>query len=291
MISREQLEHVRKQQLPSTGKSEIIAVTSGKGGVGKSTISTNMAIALRKMGKKVLLVDADIHLGNIDLLMGIRSVKNISHVISEEQRFEEIIIKGPGDVDILPAASAALELIEMEDIVLRRLAQAFSEFILYYDIILLDTAAGIAQNVLSFLLSADKIIVVLTPDPAAISDAYAVIKVVKTLNPNIPLLLTPNMVTSREEGEVLFKKMNLMTQKFLKSRIILGSVLLKDDMVAQSVKKRRPYILDYPNAAPVNAIKILNRRLIQSPIIERNKNANIFDRIRFTKKVKLEWNQ
>jgi flagellar biosynthesis protein FlhG len=143
---------------------------------------------------------------------------------------------------------------------------------------------------MAFLLAADKLIVVITPDPAAISDAYAVIKVAKFLKPTIPLLLTPNMVSSKEEAEILFKKMNLMTQKFLESRLVLGGIVMKDDLVARSVKKRRPFTLDYPNSAPVNAIKTLNRRVIQAPIVESAKEGNVFERVRLNKKMDIEWN-
>jgi flagellar biosynthesis protein FlhG len=169
------------------------------------------------------------------------------------------------------------------------MASAFSTFSHNYDLILIDTGAGIAHTVISFLLGADKIILVITPDPASISDAYAVIKVVRSVNQNIPILLTANMVSSPEEGDVLYKKMNLMVQKFLKSRIIFGGSILRDEIVAKSVKGRQPFILGNPNSASAKALRILNRRMMQVPVVDRQPENNLFDRLAKSKKVDFEW--
>ncbi len=268
---------------------EVLAVTSGKGGVGKSTISANMAINFKEMNKKVLLVDADIHLGNIDLILGTRSKYTLADVVHHNLSLEEVIIPGTGNIDVLPASSATLDLIETEDVFLRKLSAAFENFNHHYDYIVVDTGAGIAQNVISFLLGADKIVLIITPDPASITDAYAVIKVVRSLNQTVPIFLSVNMVNSADEGEILFKKMNLMVQKFLDSRIVFGGSILKDDAIARSVRIQKPFILTHPNGRAANAIRVLNRRLIQAPVDHNNKN--IFDRLINNKKVRLEWNQ
>ena len=268
---------------------EVIAVTSGKGGVGKSTISANLAINLQEMNKKVLLVDADIHLGNIDLILGTRSKYTLADVVNQNLPLEEVIIRGTGNIDVLPASSASIDLIDTEDVFLRKLSAAFSDFNHNYDYIVVDTGAGIARNVISFLLGADKIVLVITPDPASITDAYAVIKVVRSLNQTVPVFLSVNMVSSADEGEILFKKMNLMVQKFLDSRIIFGGSILKDESVARSVRGQKPFMVSFPNGRAANAIRVLNRRLLQAPIDHNNKN--LFDRLIKTKKVRLEWNQ
>ncbi len=282
--------HNEKVIQKNVKQTQIIAVTSGKGGVGKSTISVNMALSLQELNKKVLLIDADIHLGNVDLILGLRPQYTMEDVMVNDTPLHEIILHGPRRLDILPASSASMDIIETEDLFLRKLSQAFAGFAFNYDYIIIDTGAGIARNVLAFLLGADKIVVVLTPDPASITDAYAVIKVVRSVNKDIPVFMVANMVNSADEGEILFKKMNLMVQKFLNGRIILGGSILKDDMVTRSVKTQQPFVLAYPNGSASNAIKILNRRVLHGHSIQNPKGNNLFDRLRNNKKIQFEWN-
>lgn len=268
---------------------EVIAVSSGKGGVGKSTLSANMAINLQQMNRKVLLVDADIHLGNLDLILGTRTRLTLTDVLKDGVELSDVVIQGPGGVDILPASSASLDLIHSEDIFLKKLATAFEHFDNDYDYMILDTGAGIAQNVISFLLGAQKIVLVITSDPASITDAYAVIKVVRSIDKEIPIFMAANMVVSADEGEILFKKMNLMVQKFLDSRIFFGGSILKDDLIARSVKLQKPYVLQHPNSSATTAIRVLNRRVMHASFNKDEKANNLFERLRDTKKIQFEW--
>jgi len=268
---------------------DVIAVTSGKGGVGKSTISANLAISLQRMHKKVLLIDADIHLGNLELILGTRAKHTIADVMHEGKDLSDVILKGPGKIDVLPASSGSVALIEEEDQALRKLAQAFARFEHSYDAIVVDTGAGIAHTVISFLLGADKIVLVATSDPASIADAYAVIKVVKSINESIPIFLTVNKVNTTEEGEVLYKKMNLMVHKFLNSKINFGVSILRDDLIAQSVKNQQPFMLNSANSVAANAIQLLNRRLLQAAVIRRMGSPNVFERFNANKKIQFEW--
>lgn len=268
---------------------EVIAVSSGKGGVGKSTISANMAINLKQMNRKVLLVDADIHLGNIDLLLGTRTRLTLADVLSDGVELADIVIQGPGGIDILPASSASLDLIDSEDHFLKKLAGAFERFDNDYDYMIIDTGAGIAQNVISFLLGAQKIVLVITSDPASITDAYAVIKVVRSIDKEIPIFMAANMVQSTEEGEILFKKMNLMVQKFLDSRILFGGSMIRDDLIAHSVKVQKPYVLQHPNSSATTAMRVLNRRIMHAASNKDEKGNNIFERLIDNKKIQFEW--
>lgn len=268
---------------------QVIAVTSGKGGVGKTTISANLAINLSQMNKKVLLMDADIHLGNADLILGTRTQKTLADLMKEDIGLQDIIFEGPGNIDVLPASSATLDLIEAEDIFLRKLSAAFRKFTYKYDFMILDTGAGIGQNVISFLLGAHKILVVITPDPASITDAYAVIKVIRAVDKDVPVFLSVNMAASNDEGEILFKKMSLMVQKFLDSRIVFGGSILKDDMIGRSVRTQRPFVLEYPNSGSSNAIRVLNRRLMQAAKNNGNTEVNIFEKVIDNRKIQFEW--
>jgi flagellar biosynthesis protein FlhG len=268
---------------------EIIAITSGKGGVGKSSISVNFALMLQQMHKKVLMIDADIHLGNVDLLMGIRAQHTLADLFDENMQLSDIIASGPANIDILAASSASGKLLEMEDVFLRKLAVAFKTIENDYDYIIVDTGAGIANSVLSFLLGADKIVLVVTSDPASIADGYAVIKIIKRNDLDIPVLLIPNIMSSHEAGESLYKRMNLMVRRFLKSDIEYGGSVLKDDLIANSVKTQKPFVVHNPNAAATNVIRMLTRKILTVPSKNRIDSRNVFDRFIINKKIKFEW--
>ena len=197
---------------------EIIAITSGKGGVGKSYLSTNMAIMLQQMRKRVLIIDADIHLGNVDLILGVRSEYTIADVLNDGMDLQDIIVTGPANIDVLPASSASGKLLEMEDVFLKRLSVAFRTIENNYDYIIVDTGAGIANSVLSFLLGADKIVLVITSDPASIADAYAVIKIIKRNDLDIPIMLIPKF------DVIFFKISGLFLSIFCLSKRLIISI-------------------------------------------------------------------
>ncbi len=259
---------------------EIYAVTSGKGGVGKTNISINLALLLRRLKKNVLLVDADIHLGNVDLMLGIRPKGTLADVMSGEKTLAEIIVKGPTGIDILPASSAVLDMIDAEESVIKRLGDAFLGFEHNYDLVIVDTGAGIGRNVTSFVLGADKVIVVVTPDPASIADAYGVIKIFLQQVPELPIMLVTNMVHSEEEGENLYKKMDLMVQRFLQNKILFGGAILRDENVQDAVRRQLPLVIEYPNSRPTNALKIMTRNLLKLPSKDASERKSLFDGVR-----------
>ncbi len=258
---------------------EILAVTSGKGGVGKTNISVNIAILFKKLKKKVLLIDADIHLGNVDLFLGIRPVHTIADVLTGTVDLQKVIIQGPGNIDILPASSAVLDVSQSDDDNLRKLNDAFAKFEHEYDTVVVDTGAGISRNVLSFVLGADKVVLVVTPDPAAIADAYGVVKVLKRSHMETPIIMIANMVSSEEEGESLYKKMSLMVQRFLESEITFGGALLRDNQVVDSIRRQRPLVLEHPSSTPTHTFKVITHRLLRLPSIDAGKRTPFFNRV------------
>lgn len=270
-------------------EAEIIAITSGKGGVGKSSLSINMALSLQQMHKRVLIIDADIHLGNVDILLGVRTEHTVADLLDEGMELKDIIVPGPNGIDILPASSASGKLLEMEDIFLKKLAIAFRTIEKDYDYILVDTGAGVANSVLSFLLGSDKIVLVITSDPASIADAYAVIKIIKKNDLDIPILLIPNIMPSHESGDSLYKRLNLMIRRFLKSEIEYAGTVLKDELVARSVKTQKPFVIHNPNAAATNIIRMLTKRIVQVESKQQAGSKNIFDRFISNRKIKFEW--
>lgn len=269
---------------------EVISITSGKGGVGKSSLSVNLAILLQQTKKKVLLIDADIHLGNLDLILGMRTQYTITDIVKGIVDVEDAILEGPGGIHILPASSAVSDLLEMEEMALRKLSDAFAEYEHNYDIVLLDTGAGISSSVTSFLFGSDKIMVVVTPDPASIADAYAVIKVIRQERESVPILLVTNMTKSQEEGETLYKKMNLMVQKFLNSHVEYGGAILIDDTIRLSVKKQRPFVLDYPNSGSSKGLHLIKRKVLTLPASEASSRKNLFTNFRKNRKISVEVN-
>ena len=257
---------------------EIFAVTSGKGGVGKSNISVNLALLMSRMKKNVLVIDADIHLGNVDLLMGIRPKYSIADVITGKIELKDVVTRGPGEIDILPAGSAVIEMLDLEEKVLQKLGDAFSQFEHKYDTIIVDTGAGVHHSVMSFVLGADKVILVVTPDPASIADSYGMVKVIRNSNPDIPIIMISNMVDHEENGESMFKKMNLMVQRFLNSSLVYGGSIVKDNLIQYSIQKQKPVSLFYPNSVPVNSLRMITRRLLKMPITDVKKRDSFFDR-------------
>lgn len=257
---------------------EIVTVTSGKGGVGKTLVSVNLAILLKQYKKKILLVDADIHLGNVNLVLGIRPKYTIADVVAGDIDLRKIIMSCPQGIDVLPAASALQDIPEMERDILRKLGDAFSDFEHEYDMIVVDTGAGISESVMSFILGADKVIIMVTPDPASIADSYGMIKVIKQSHPSIPILIITNMVDTQDDGESIYNKMDLMVHKFLNSSIVYGGAILKDKLISDSIRQQRPLVIDYPNSMPTNILKIVTGKLLQLSVVDENRDTGFFER-------------
>lgn len=258
---------------------EVWAITSGKGGVGKTNLSVNIACVLAKRGYRVLLIDADIHLGNVDLLMGIRTKYTIADVLDGTKTLKEIIFRVPGDFDILPAASAVVDLLEKRQSIFRNIIASYSRFQQDYDIVLVDTASGISTQVLAFVLSADKNIVVVTPDPASLTDAYGMIKIITRNKPDANVMLALNMVANEGEGQTVYHKMNLMTQRFLSRSLKYTGSILKDSRIAWAVRNQQPILLADPNSPPAKAIRFMTRKIMEASNGAQSPRPNLFESV------------
>lgn len=227
----------------------VIAVTSGKGGVGKTNLTTNLALALSARGHKVLVWDADLGLANIDVLLGLSAEYNIHHLLNGEKSLNEIIIPGPGGIMIMPAASGILELSEISEGQKARLLSEFDDFGEELDFLLIDTAAGIGSNVVYFNLAAQERLVVVTNEPTSITDAYALMKVLYTRYQQKSFCLLPNQVSGAKEAKKVFELLVSVADQHLPqiSMDMLGWIP-KDESVIKAVRKQEPFMISAPGS-------------------------------------------
>jgi flagellar biosynthesis protein FlhG len=228
-----------KKNRGSVNRPRVIAITSGKGGVGKTNIVANIGYSLGKYGKKVLIIDADLGLGNLDILLGIAPRYNISHVLNHEKSIDEIIVNGPGNLKILPASSGIQELTRLNRSQRSFLSEEFEKIIKSFDILLIDTAAGISSNVLYFSISAQEIMVVVTPEPTSITDAYALIKVLSIRYREKNFKLIVNLACSAQEADGVYRQLNLVTSRFLNVSVEYFGCVLSDRNIKNCVKKQK----------------------------------------------------
>jgi flagellar biosynthesis protein FlhG len=230
-----------------------LAITSGKGGVGKSAIALQLAITLSQMKKKVLVLDADLGLANIHLLLGIAPKYNIAHVVEGERELEEIVCTGPAGIDIIPAASGVESMANISEARLGALQRQFSRIERRYDYIFIDTGAGIGRSTLSFAESADQVLLVVTPEPTSLADAYATAKLILEKGAK-GISVIVNMASNDREGQEIFDKLNSLVLKFLKRRVHLGAIVPYDREITRMIKRQRSIMIEAPQ-------RVLSRRL------------------------------
>src|SRR5437667_1593177 len=244
-------------------RAQVIAVTSGKGGVGKSNVAVNLAVQLASAGKDVVLLDADLGLANADVLCNIDLPVNLAHVIARKKELREVMVKGPGGFKLIGGASGLARMADLSDDDRQRLVSALAELELQADVILIDTGAGISPNVLSFTRAADHVLVVTTPEPTAITDAYAVVKVISRDGCERRLSLLVNQTRSPHEGRIVHERIAKVARQFLGVSVLdAGSVPL-DEQVSLAVRKRMPFVLGSPRCPASGSIGQLAIRLEQ----------------------------
>ena len=240
----------------------VLAVSSGKGGVGKSNITLGLALALAELGRKVLIWDADLGLANTDVLLGLRTQYTIHNWLKGEKTLREIIVKGPKGVSILPAASGILELNVIGESQKARLIAEFEQWQEDLDFLLIDTAAGIGPNVIFFNLVAQEHLVVLNNEPTSLTDAYALIKSLCVQHKQLGFYLLPNMVEGPKEARAVFQLMSEVAGKFLDQvSLDLIGYIPYDESVQVSVRRQSPFYILYPDSPASLAILELAKRL------------------------------
>ncbi|MCA9472423.1 MAG: MinD/ParA family protein [Nitrospirales bacterium] len=246
---------------PRTQPVQVVAVSSGKGGVGKTNVVTNLAVACAKHGRKVLVMDADLALGNVDILLGLAPSATIEDVLTGDRTLEEVIIKGPEGISILPAASGIQELSNLTYEQQLRLQAGFLQLSNPPDLLMIDCAAGISSNVLYFSLVAHDTLIVVSPEPGSLTDAYALIKILSTRYHQQHFRLLVNMVRKPNEGREVFRKLSLVTDRFLNVSLDFVGWIPFDDCVPLAVSQQRPVLVAFPRAMASRALSQVGEKI------------------------------
>jgi flagellar biosynthesis protein FlhG len=235
----------------------VIAVASGKGGVGKTNVSVNLALAMAGNGKEVMLLDADFGLANVDVMLGLNPAYNLSHVINGDCALEDIIVTGPGGLKIIPAASGIKKMAALSPEEHAGLIRAFSDLSHGLDVLIVDTAAGISDSVTSFARACQEVIVVVCDEPASITDAYALIKVLSRDCGQRRFRVLANMVRNQDEGRNLFLKLSRAADRFLDVSLDYPGAIPHDEYLRRAVQKQRAVVDAYPSSKAAMAFKKL----------------------------------
>lgn len=262
----DQAEALRKlvdenQSVNNKSKTKIITVTSGKGGVGKSNFVVNLAIALQNKGKSVLIFDADIGMGNDDVLMGIYPRYNIFDIIFTGKKIEDIIVRGPNGVSLLPGGSGLNKIDELQERE-RNLFLDKLESLDKFDYILMDTGAGINRSILSFMAVSEDLIILTTPEPTALTDAYSLIKAADYFKIKNNAMIVVNKAFNLSEGIEIYSKLEKTVSKFLKINLKYLGCIIDDRKVVQSVKNQNPFVISYPKCEASQSVNNIASKIL-----------------------------
>lgn len=262
---------------PDAGGPAVLSITSGKGGVGKTNVAGNLAIACQRLGKRVLIFDADLGLANIDIIFGLNPKYTIEDVISGEKELSQIIFEGPEGIAVIPASSGVQALAHLSEGHKINLLNEFDGLNKMFDILLIDTGAGISSNVLYFNLAAQERVIVVTPEPTSITDAYALMKVMFNQYGTKSFYLLMNMVKDEEEAKRVYRHLSDVVGRFM------GSVSMNyagfvpwDGFLQEAVTRREPITCCYPDASSSRCFEALARFFLSQPGVSNDGNIKFF---------------
>jgi flagellar biosynthesis protein FlhG len=245
---------------------QVIAVTGGKGGVGKSNVALNLGIALCEKGRRTVLLDADLGLANVDILLGISSNKTLENVLDGECSLSDVMVPGPMGLKIVPASSGAKHMVSLSSQQHAGLIHAFSEVADQMDVLIVDTAAGIAEDVVSFVRASNEVLVVVTDEPTSITDAYALIKLLNRDYGMYRFRVVANMVKTQQDGRNLFAKLTKVTDRFLDVALQYVGCVPFDESVKKAVQRQKAVIEAYPRSKAAVALRALAQKADAWPL-------------------------
>lgn len=249
------------KQQPET-KARVITVTSGKGGVGKTNFTVNLALALSILGQKVIVIDADLGMANVDVVLGASPQYSILHLLQEGITIQDVIADGPQGIKFLSGGSGIYHLANLNPVQLQHIISQITLCDNWADIILVDTGAGLSRNVLNFVMAADEVIIITTPEPTAITDAYAMMKAYASHSGTAPLKLVVNRVVEIDEGQMVVEKLLKVSQRFLGVPITNLGFIYEDRNMIKAVKSQVPVLIQFPGSISSRCIEHIAQRLV-----------------------------
>lgn len=264
----ESMQSAGLKRLANPGPVQVIAVTGGKGGVGKTSVSVNLATAMAGAGRRVMLLDGDLGLANVDVFLGLSPRHTMAHVLSGERSLEEIIVESSEGVQVVPGASGVAELANLSAAGHLNLVQAFSTLSSRVDVMIVDTSAGISHSVVQFTQAAQHVLLVVCDEPASMTDAYALVKVLSRTQDVTHFKVLANMIRTPGEGELLFQKLQRVTGKFLDVTLEYMGEIPEDTYLRRAIREQRPVMTAFPSCPASRAFKKLALKADKWPVPE-----------------------
>jgi len=265
MDQAEQLRTIIKKQNQRRHIARVITVTSGKGGVGKSSLSVNIALQMKKLGKRVVILDADFGLANVEIMLGVRPKYNLGDVLYNGKSIKEIITPGPMDVGFISGGSGIRELVGMTRSQITILVQKLYDLDELADIVIIDTGAGISESVLEFVAVSSEVLLVATPEPTSLTDAYALLKTLhkkEEFSPeNTVIKVVANKTFSAREGTELYNKLDVVSERFLKFKLEYLGTVPHDANISRACIQQKPIVMAYPNSPAALSLEQLALKL------------------------------
>ena len=257
---------VKRQNQVNPGKARVITVTSGKGGVGKSNTTVNLAVELRKLGKSVIIFDADFGLANVEVMFGALPKYNLSDIIFKGKSIREIITEGPEGIQFISGGSGIVELSNLNRQQIGFMIKNLADLDDMADVIIIDTGAGISDSVMEFVLASPEVLLVTTPEPSSLTDAYFLLKALyrnPLFDPTRTMIhVLANKVSSLEDGDVVFNKLSSVVTQFLGGELDYIGIVPADSSVDKAIRQQKPVTMLYPNAKSSEAYRVLADNLI-----------------------------
>jgi flagellar biosynthesis protein FlhG len=265
--------HLGQMMSDEPSRAKVLAITSGKGGVGKSNIAANLAVCIAASNKKVTLLDADMGMGNLDIIMNVDSRLSIANVIDGDMDLEDVIQQGAGGVDLICGGSGLESLANLNKFQRERLLGDLDRLGSNSDVIVIDTAAGIGRSVTSFCQAADHVLVIATPEPTAMTDAYAMIKVLASRSYSGRISVLVNMADSIAEGKRIFRQISDVASRFLNVAVYEAGIICKCDKLTNAVRMRTPVVLAYPRAKITASLVTVAARILRKQNVKTGKDG------------------